>query len=269
MRTRSSHVGTSAVAPLEKLAERCRTCNLMLSFRRYNHPLAGICSIRSAAWPKTDSPAAERPPFPTAALIEIPSPRYQIVIRGPVRLTLRQRVTKIPAIMAGQTDELDHVDRALIGYLQAEGRAPLLSLASRLGISHGTVRSRLNRLLRDKVISVVGIVEPKKVGFPMSALIGIRADLKRLEATEEALVRFDELTTVATMTGRYDFFVWGNFRDDSHLLQFLTHQLSKIPGIRATETFHILSMNKRIWQWKIPLGRRGTRPHGPPRRRLR
>jgi Lrp/AsnC family transcriptional regulator for asnA, asnC and gidA len=171
--------------------------------------------------------------------------------------------------MAGQTDELDHLDRALIGYLQAEGRAPLLSLASRLGISHGTVRSRLNRLLRDKVISVVGIVEPKRVGFPMSALIGIRADLKRLEATEEALVRLDEVTTVATMAGRYDFFVWGNFRDDSHLLEFLSRRLSKLPGIRSTETFHILSMNKRIWQWKVPIRRNETRPHARARRRLR
>ena len=164
---------------------------------------------------------------------------------------------------------MDHVDRALIGYLQSEGRAPLLSLASRLGISHGTVRTRLHRLLRDKVISVVGIVEPKKVGFPMSALIGIRADLKRLAATEEALVRFDEITTVATMAGRYDFFVWGNFRDDSHLLEFLSHRLSKIPGIRSTETFHILSMTKRIWQWKVPVAGNGARPHAPARRRPR
>ena len=269
MRTRSSHVGTSAVARISRSWPSGAGLASPTSFRRYDHPLAEYGPFALRPGRNRTSRPRSGPPFPTAGLIEIPSPRYQIVTRGAVRLTLRQRLTKIPAIMAGQTDELGHVDRALIGYLQAEGRAPLLSLASRLGISHGTVRSRLNRLLRDKVISVVGIVEPKKVGFPMSALIGIRADLKRLEATEEALVRFEELTTVATMTGRSDFFVWGNFRDDSHLLQFLTHQLSKIPGIRSTETFHILSMNKRIWQWKIPVGGRETRPHGPSRRRLR
>lgn len=148
---------------------------------------------------------------------------------------------------------LDDLDRALIGHLQRHGRASLLSLASRLGVSHGTIRTRLNRLLRSQTLAVVGIVDPWKVGFPTLALIGIRADLKRLTPIGDALVTLEELTTVAATTGRYDFVVWANFKDDRHLLEFLSTKLSKIPGIVSTETYHILSMKKRIWQWDVPV----------------
>jgi Lrp/AsnC family transcriptional regulator, regulator for asnA, asnC and gidA len=152
---------------------------------------------------------------------------------------------------------LDNLDRALIGQLQRYGRASLLSLASKLGVSHGTIRSRLNRLLGTQTLSVVGIVDPWKVGFPTLALIGIRADLKRFAQIGEALVTLEELTTVAATTGRYDFVVWGNFRDDRHLLDFLSEKLSKVTGITSTETYHILSLQKRIWQWDIPVARNG------------
>lgn len=152
---------------------------------------------------------------------------------------------------------LDNLDRSLIGHLQRYGRASLLSLASKLGVSHGTIRTRLNRLLRTQTLAVVGIVDPWKVGFPTVAYIGIRADLKKLTAIGEALTEFEELTTVAATTGRYDFIIWGHFRDDRHLLDFLSVKLAKVAGIISTETYHILSMQKRIWQWDVPAVRDG------------
>ncbi|MBJ2151641.1 Lrp/AsnC family transcriptional regulator [Paracoccus sp. IB05] len=41
----------------------------------------------------------------------------------------------------------DELDRKLISFLRADGRAPLSKLADALGVSRGTVQNRLDRLL--------------------------------------------------------------------------------------------------------------------------
>ena len=52
--------------------------------------------------------------------------------------------------MAGQDQAklvFDELDRKLISFLRADGRAPLSKLADALGVSRGTVQNRLDRLL--------------------------------------------------------------------------------------------------------------------------
>jgi Lrp/AsnC family transcriptional regulator for asnA, asnC and gidA len=168
-------------------------------------------------------------------------------------------------------DELDELDLGLIGYLQRDGRSSLITLGQKLGVAHGTVRNRLDRLLARGFISVVGVVDPVKVGFQTSVLIGISVDLRHMEEIERQLIKLKEVTTVTATTGRYDFAIWANFRDDLHLMGFIRTKFSKIKGIRATETFHILSMSKRVWQWVVPVelrdGRRDKNSSGANRRR--
>ena len=43
--------------------------------------------------------------------------------------------------------DLDGLDRALIGILRKDGRAPLSKIAAMLSVSRATVQSRLDRLL--------------------------------------------------------------------------------------------------------------------------
>ena len=157
------------------------------------------------------------------------------------------------AVKRVPTLSLDQLDLALIGQLQRDGRKALTALAQELGISHGTVRNRLERLLASGVVKVSAVVDPAKIGYPLQVLIGVSANLTHLEPTEKELTRFEEVTFVATLTGRFDFLIFAAFASDVHLREFLMHKLSKIRGIRATETFHILNLGKRVWQWEVPV----------------
>ncbi len=147
---------------------------------------------------------------------------------------------------------LDELDLALIGYLQRNGRMPLITLAEKLGVSNGTVRNRLDRLLANRIVSIVAIVDPTIVGYSSNVHMGIRADLKRMAAIERELTRLEEVNSVAVTAGRYDFVIWANFTSNHHLRNFLINKFSKIKGIRFSETSHILSWGKRVWQWTIP-----------------
>ncbi|MBI4278488.1 MAG: Lrp/AsnC family transcriptional regulator [Armatimonadetes bacterium] len=170
---------------------------------------------------------------------------------------------------------LDQLDLALVAQLQQAGRTPLTELAARLGVSHGTVRNRLERLLSARVLRVVATVDPAKVGFPAQVLIGIHGDLHRMAAIEKQLAEFEEVTFVSTLTGRLDFVIGAVFVSDAALRDFLVNKLSTVKGIRGTETFHVLNLGKRLWQWEIPVqshhparelrrGRRSHRRRSPP-----
>ncbi|MCK4782394.1 MAG: AsnC family protein, partial [Desulfobacteraceae bacterium] len=46
----------------------------------------------------------------------------------------------------------DAIDRAIISYLQYDGRMAYTKIARELGISEGTVRSRVKRLMESKML---------------------------------------------------------------------------------------------------------------------
>ena len=70
---------------------------------------------------------------------------------------------------------LDELDGKLIAMLQDDGRASNIELAKRIGVSEGTVRRRFRNLVEDKVIRVVAIPDPAKMGRSTTALIGLQA----------------------------------------------------------------------------------------------
>ncbi|HEV8353514.1 MAG TPA: Lrp/AsnC ligand binding domain-containing protein [bacterium] len=148
--------------------------------------------------------------------------------------------------------DLDERDFALITLLQLDGRMPLTELGGRLGVTHATVRSRLERLRTRGIIRITAVADPSKVGFPTQVILGIVGNLAHMPQIEKQLTQLEEVSYVATTTGRLDFIVVASFGSDTDLREFLVHKLSKIEGIRSTETFHILSLGKRVWQWRLP-----------------
>jgi Lrp/AsnC family transcriptional regulator for asnA, asnC and gidA len=158
-----------------------------------------------------------------------------------------------------ETAKIEHLDSALLGELQRNGRASLINLARRLGVSHGTVRYHLERLLNEGLVKVVAVVDPARLGFRTQVIIGIDAELRLMEEIEATLVSFEEVTFVATLTGRLDFLLGAVFHSNEELRRFLSEKLSRVKGVRKTETFHILKLGKHAWDWVIPNGLEGGR----------
>lgn len=147
---------------------------------------------------------------------------------------------------------IDELDLRILRLLQEDGRMSLVEIGKRLGVSHATVRYRLERLTARQIVTVRAYVDPTKVGFPTQVLIGIRADLGSMESIDKQLAQLEELYFVSTVTGRFDFFVAGAFASDSDLRDFLAKKLSKVKGIHGAETFGILRMERHAWPWRVP-----------------
>jgi Lrp/AsnC family transcriptional regulator for asnA, asnC and gidA len=138
--------------------------------------------------------------------------------------------------MTAQTVELDNLDFAILSFLQQDGRMSFTVMAEKLHVSIGTIRTRFNLLLRSGTISIIGRVNPEKVGFHSYANIAISvkpASKKEMVAKKISLL--PEVSFLAMTSGDCDLEVDVMCRDNDHMVDFVS-RISKIPGVNQTKT---------------------------------
>ena len=141
----------------------------------------------------------------------------------------------------------DQLDLEIIAHLQRDGRKPFTEIAANLGISEGTVRNRLQRLISDQVIQVIGLADPIQLGFDAPAMIGVSVHPTQLQKVAEAIAEFQEVSYLIMISGEFDLFVEVMCRDRKHLASFISESLHLIPGIVRTQTFMILRTFKMAY----------------------
>ena len=140
---------------------------------------------------------------------------------------------------------MDELDTKIIEILQSDGRASNAGIARTVGVSEGTVRRRLKRLIQDEYIRVVAMTDPAKMGYVSEGLIGLQADLDKIDSVADELAKLDEVSWVTITTGAYDIFAWATLQSAEALGIFLRTRVATIPGVRRTETFVNLAVKKR------------------------
>lgn len=147
---------------------------------------------------------------------------------------------------------LDQLDRAILQLLHTNGRMAYSAIARELDSNEATVRKRVERLIRDDVVQIIGVSNPHPLGFDTHIMIGMDVDLSRLQEVAEQISSLDEFSYVACATGQYDIVAIGVFSSDEELFQFLSQKLSKIDGIRQTYTTHLIRLMRRTFNYRIP-----------------
>ncbi len=145
--------------------------------------------------------------------------------------------------------QIDDIDRRIIAALKENGRTPFSQIAEELGVSPGMIRQRVHRLIEHGVMQIVAVTNPILMGFHTVALIGIKADGRRLREIAQHIAEFDEVIYLVLTTGTYDILVEVVCRDNAHLLEFLTDRLHTVEGVRDTETFVYLDIVKEVYTW--------------------
>jgi len=145
--------------------------------------------------------------------------------------------------------KLDEIDLDIIRTLKRDGRTPFAQIAQRLGVSTGMIRQRYQRLVKEGVLQVVAVTNPLLLGFSTMAMIGIKVDGAHLQQVAQEIAGLEEVIYLVLTAGAYDLFAEVVFRDNEHLLEFLTARLRTIEGIRETETFMYLKIAKEIYSW--------------------
>ncbi|MBS1580073.1 MAG: Lrp/AsnC family transcriptional regulator [Bacteroidetes bacterium] len=138
--------------------------------------------------------------------------------------------------MRKNTFSLDELDFNILSCLQQDGRMSFTVIAEKLNVSVGTVRTRVNKLVEEGTISIVGRIDAGKVGFHAYAHIAVfvrPATLK--EKVAHTIAKFKEVSFLAMTSGDYDLEVDVMCRDNDHLVSFV-NEISKIEGVYQTKT---------------------------------
>ena len=141
---------------------------------------------------------------------------------------------------------MDELDLKIIGILQSDGRASNAKIARAVGVSEGTVRRRLRRLIKDDIVHVVAVPNLEKMGYGTTALIGLETGPGKSDAVAESIADLEEAHYVVVATGPYDVFVWTALESAESLGDFLRTRIGVIDGVQKTQTFVTLSTKKRF-----------------------
>ena len=142
---------------------------------------------------------------------------------------------------------MDELDRRMINLLQRDGRASNAKIAREVGVSEGTVRRRLRRLILDDVVKVIAVPNLEKIGYSTTAMIGLQTAPGKADAVADSIAKLEEAHYVAITTGAYDIFCWVGLESAEGLGQFLRNKIGLIDGVYRTETFVNLDIKKRTY----------------------
>ncbi len=134
--------------------------------------------------------------------------------------------------------KIDKINIEIIRHLR-DGRKSFKVIADDLAITENTVRSRVNRLIDEGILSITGLVDPAKIPGHNTVICGIKLSTVDLVAKGEELSGLKGVVSVSVVTGRYDLILYVLLNEEFSLLDFYTEEVSKVEDIQDIETFVI------------------------------
>lgn len=150
------------------------------------------------------------------------------------------------------SQHMDEVDHRIVAHLRRDGRMPFKALATELGLTEATVRTRVRRLEEGDSLRVVAVTDYEAVGYTMMVAVGIQVEGRPADVVAEDLAKFDEVFSVCQVVGTLDIETLSVARDQEHLSELLA-RLGSVPGVRKLEPSIALDVLKNQPNW-VPFG---------------
>jgi Lrp/AsnC family transcriptional regulator for asnA, asnC and gidA len=145
--------------------------------------------------------------------------------------------------------ELDELDFRIIGQLHDDGRKPTAEIARVLRVPRTTVARRIERLVRDEVITVGVFAHGSKIGLPVQAMILLEVAPNQYDAVVSAVVALDAVRWVGILSGPFDLLIEAMVPSNEDLRDLLLERLAKIEGITRMQTAQVLEVAKIAFDW--------------------
>ena len=150
--------------------------------------------------------------------------------------------------------ELDDVDRVIVDRLIENSRVSLRSIARELRLSPATIHERVQKLIMRGIIKgFTVIVDYKRLGYDVTALIMISVDGKYITEIESWLASQPEIVAVYDITGEFDVAVIAKTRNMTEL-NSLVKRILKHPHVKRTVTSIAFNVVKEDFRLPVPQG---------------
>ncbi len=139
---------------------------------------------------------------------------------------------------------IDLLDEEIIKLLAQNAKERNEVLAEKLKVTPGTVRRRIKKLITGGLIRIVAIVNPKKVGYPLAAVVAYHIETDKLDSAIKFLANIPEVVWVTSTIGQFDIISAIRFRSTDDLNKFISKVMPQVEGLRESETFMCLQEGK-------------------------
>ncbi|WP_435095021.1 Lrp/AsnC family transcriptional regulator [Halorubrum sp. N11] len=137
--------------------------------------------------------------------------------------------------------EIDETDRAILRILREDARTPFSEVARRIDMSSATVHDRVNRMEEAGVIEGYhAAIDPKAVGYGVSAFVGLRVKQGRKEDALERLREIDGVQEIHLTTGEWDVVLKVVAADTDSLRELMFERVAEMDGFSRSQTMIVL-----------------------------
>ncbi|MDJ0879952.1 MAG: Lrp/AsnC family transcriptional regulator [Halieaceae bacterium] len=132
---------------------------------------------------------------------------------------------------------LDGVDREIVARLGRDARTSNRRIADEIGVTEGTVRSRIKRMQEEKQIRITAVTNIDRYRGAAIAYVWVEVERSdRAEQVAQQMAAMKEFGFVGLMMGRYDILGITMVRNTEHLARFVHKHVSSLEGVRSTES---------------------------------
>jgi Lrp/AsnC family leucine-responsive transcriptional regulator len=162
------------------------------------------------------------------------------------RLLRYRRVTSLQKsdFMPETAIELDAIDRKLLREVQRDGRASVVALAERVGLSATPCQRRLRRMEEAGIIAgYAAVLDAPRLGLGLTAFVQVSLASRSeetVEAFHAAIGRMPEVLAAWAMSGETDYLLQVVARDLEDYGEFATRRLLRLPGVKDTKSAFVL-----------------------------
>jgi Lrp/AsnC family transcriptional regulator, regulator for asnA, asnC and gidA len=127
---------------------------------------------------------------------------------------------------------MDKIDKKILNILQDDCTISYQKIAEKLQVGASTIHYRIQKLIKQNIIIHFSVIlNPEKVGFNNTAVIGLNVDPMKMYETAEHLASFEEVQSVATASGDHDIILQIISKDGKHLWRFINDHIKTIDGV--------------------------------------
>jgi Lrp/AsnC family leucine-responsive transcriptional regulator len=145
-------------------------------------------------------------------------------------------------------DNLDRIDRNILAALQAEARISNVDLAVKVGLSPTPCLERTRRLERDGFIDgYVTLLNPERMEMGLLAFVEVSLDRPTADVFDKfarAALADPNIVECHMVAGGFDYLMKVRVADMDAYRRFLSHGISRLPGVRETRTYVVIEKVK-------------------------
>jgi DNA-binding Lrp family transcriptional regulator len=139
---------------------------------------------------------------------------------------------------------LSDTDLKILQVLLEDARFSSRQIAKKVGVSVGTVLSRIKRMEDEGLIKGYSVImNHEKLGYELTVVMEVTVSKGRLVEMEGEIAKIPNVCTVYDVTGLTDAFIIAKFKTREELGKF-TKRLLALPYIERTNTHVVLTTVK-------------------------